>query len=100
MKTITFTPKAEIRKGFRCLGIGFKHIAKGLFTAYDKSLHKYPYVHLYILFFVMTLVYVCYVGKTRAERDSLSKDIYHLREQMDSIQSVNGIKEVRAIYED
>ena len=100
METITFTPKAEICKGFRCLGNGLKHIAKGLRAGYDNSLHKYPYVHLYILFFVMTLVYVCCAGKTRAERDSLSKENYHLREQIDSIQSANGIKEVRTIYEE
>lgn len=93
-KTITFTPRAELKKGGRLLIKGFAFLCFGFAHAANALVRRYPYAVIFIVILVSFIVSMIEIGKARSERDSLNKENYQLQQKIDTIQMVNEAKEV------
>lgn len=88
-ETITFTPGAELRKGFHCLSKGFLLIVVALAKFVNKAVREYPYFVIGLILIASVVSSVVMIGKARAERDSINKTNYKLQQQLDSLQNIN-----------
>lgn len=93
-KTITFTPKAELKKGGHLLIKGFAFLCFGFIHATNAFVRRYPYAVVIIVILVSFIVSMIEIGKARSERDALNKQNYELQQKMDTIQMINEAKEV------
>lgn len=87
-ETITFTPFAELKKGVFLLGRGFATIFRALTHLFDLSVHKYPYPWLLLVLGVSCLTAFVSIGQARAERDSLNKQNYELKQKVESLSNI------------
>lgn len=87
-ETITFTPKAELKKGVFLLGRAFVTIFKGATHLIDQSLHRYPYPWLLLILLATCITSFVCIGKARAERDRLNKQNYELQQKVESLSNI------------
>ena len=100
-KTITFTPKAELKKGFFCLLRGFVLIFRSIGRLMDHAVRRYPWAFLVTTVLISVILCFFFVGKARSERDATSKRNYELQQKIDTLQMVNEAKaEVRYVNAD
>ncbi len=85
---ITFTPKAELKKGLFLLCRAFVTIFRGLAHLVDQSVHKYPYLWLLLIILSTYITSFICIGKARAERDSLNKRNYELQQKVESLNNI------------
>ncbi len=81
-KTITFTPKAQLRKGTWLLAKGLRLTARALARMFDDSIHRYPYAYVGIILLASVLTAYLNIGQARAERDKANKEYYELQRRM------------------
>ena len=100
-QTITFTPKAELKKGFFCLLKGFVLIFRSIGRLTDHAVRRYPWAFLVTTVLISVILCFFFVGKARSERDATSKRNYELQQKIDTLQMVNEAKaEVRYVNAD
>ncbi len=87
-ETITFTPKAELKKGAFLLGRALVTLFKGMAHLIDQSVHRYPYPWLLAILFATCITSFVCIGKARAERDSLNKHNYELQQKVESLTNI------------
>lgn len=98
-KTITFTPKAELKKGFTCLFKGFVLIIKAIGKLINHAVCKYPWLFIVLILLVAILVSFVFIGKARSERDAVNKQNYELQQKIDTLQMIKEAKEeARYVY--
>lgn len=86
--TITFTPRAELKKGVFLLGHALLTISKAVAHLIDQSVRKYPYVWLLLVITSATLTSLACIGQARAERDSLNKKNYELQQKVEALNNM------------
>ena len=84
-KTITFTPKAQLRKGAWLLGTGLRLTSRALAKMFDNSIHRYPYAYLLLILLTATVTAYYNIGQARAERDRIGKEYYELQRRIGQI---------------
>lgn len=84
-KTITFTPKAQLRKGAWLLGKGLRLTSKALAKMFDNSIHRHPYAYVIIILLTAFVTAYYNIGQARAERDKAAKDYYELQRRIGQI---------------
>lgn len=100
-QTITFTPKAEFKKGFSCLLKGFVLIFRSIGRQTDHAVRRYPWAFLVATVLISVILCFFFIGKARSERDATSKRNYELQQKIDTLQMVNEAKaEVRYVNAD
>ncbi len=93
-ETITFTPKAELKKGVFLLGKAFVTIFRGLAHLVDQSVHKYPYPWLFLIILSTCITSFVCIGNARAERDSLNKRNYELQQKVEALNNIIEAKKI------
>lgn len=100
-QTITFTPSADLRKGFHCLAEGVVLILKSIGKLINHAVYKYPWAFIVGLFLGYLVVSFLVVGKARSERDAVNKKNYELQQKLERLQMVKDAKaEVRYVCTD
>ena len=84
-KTITFTPKAQLRKGAWLLGKGLNMTSKALAKMFDNSIHRHPYAYVIIILLTAFVTAYYNIGQARAERDRIGKEYYELQRRIGQI---------------
>ena len=64
------------------LGLG---VLDGLRWLHEKVIKRYTLVCMAVVVFLSVLLSTVQIGKARAERDSLSKQLYVMQQKMDSL---------------
>ncbi len=93
-ETITFTPKAELKKGVFLLGKAIVTIFRGLAHLVDQSVHKYPYPWLFLIILPTCITSFVCIGNARAERDSLNKRNYELQQKVEALNNIIEAKKI------
>ena len=60
-------------------------VLDGLRWLHEKVIKRYTLVCMAVVVFVSILLSIVQIGKARAERDSLSKQLYVMQQKMDSL---------------
>ena len=67
------------------LGLGLYGILKWL---HERVIKRYTLACMAVVVFVSILLSIVQIGKARAERDSLSKQLYVMQQKMDSLEII------------
>ena len=73
-------------RSVRHFGLG---VLDGLRWLHEKVIKRYTLVCMAVVVFLSVLLSTVQIGKARAERDSLSKQLYVMQQKMDSINNKN-----------
>lgn len=92
-QTITFTPSADLRKGFHCLARGLVLIFVSIGKLINHAVYKYPWAFIVGLFLGYLVISFLVVGKARSERDAVNKKNYELQQKIEQLQMVKDAKE-------
>lgn len=84
-ETITFTNKAEMRKGFALIWQGVKTAVAAIGRIIDAVVHHYPYPFIFATILVAAVLSIYNIGLARAERDKLNRENYELQQKLTSI---------------
>lgn len=76
-QTITFTPKAEFKKGFSCLLKGFVLIFRSIGRQTDHAVRRYPWAFLVATVLISVILCFFFIGKARSERDATRTSVSH-----------------------
>ena len=92
-QTITSTPSADLRRGFKCLAKGIVLIFVSIGKVINHAVYKYPWAFIVGLFFGYLVVSFLVVGKARSERDAVNKKNYELQQKIEQLQMAKDAKE-------
>ena len=70
-------------RSVRHFGLG---VLDGLRWLHEKVIKRYTLVCMAVVVFVSILLSIVQIGKARAERDSLSKQLYVMQQKIDSLE--------------
>ena len=72
-------------RSIKHLGLGLYGILKWL---HERVIKRYTLACMAVVVFVSILLSIVQIGKARAERDSLSKQMYVMQQKMDSLEII------------
>lgn len=100
-QTITFTPAAELRKGFRCLAKGMLLIVRSIAKLINSSVYKCPWAYIVAILILSLAASFFSIAKARSERDATNKRNYQLQQKIEQLQMAKDAKtEVRYVCTD
>lgn len=91
--TITFTPKATMKKGCFFIGVGSKLFFSSLAEMLDRCIHRHPYHFIATAFLVVALYAIPCILNARAERDAALKKQYKLQQNIEQLEVALSTKQ-------